>query len=96
MDDVSEITVQVVYALDSQQEIMSVQIPTDSTVKQAIERSGILYKYKQIDLSKNAVGVYGKVVALEHELKEQDRIEIYRPLTIDPMQARRARAALQS
>lgn len=95
MDETNKITVHVVYALVDQQKIFSVQMSTNSTVKQAIERSGILYKYKHIDLSKNAIGVYGKVVTLEQKLKDRDRIEIYRPLTIDPMQARRARAALQ-
>ena len=95
MDESNYITVQVVYALADQQEIFSVQMPTNSTIKQAIERSGILCKHKHIDLSKNSIGVYGKVVTLEQKLKDQDRIEIYRPLTIDPMQARRARAALQ-
>ena len=96
MVNAQEITVMVAYAMPGQQEIISVQIPANSTVKQAIEMSGILQKYKQIDLSKNMVGVYGKIVTLEQIVKELDRVEIYRPLLLDPMQARRERANLQN
>ena len=91
-----KINVSVVFALPDEQEIVSLTIPADSTVKHAIEVSGLLQKYKQIDLSKNTVGIYGKIVKLEQLLNEQDRIEIYRSLITEPMQARRKRAGVQN
>jgi len=90
------IRVTVAYALSKHQELVAVKLPENSTVEQAIIESGILQKYCEIDITKNAVGIYGKVVQNTQILHDQDRIEIYRPLTIDPMHARRKRADLQS
>ena len=46
-----------------------------------------------IDLSKNKVGIFGKKTTLDHPLNDRDRIEIYRPLILDPKEMRRKRAA---
>lgn len=90
------IRVTVAYALSNHQELVAVKLPKYSTVEQAINESGILQKYSEIDITKNAVGIYGKVVQNTHILSDQDRVEIYRLLTIDPMHARRKRAELQN
>ncbi len=90
------IRVTVAYALSNHQELVAVKLPENSTVEQAINKSGILQKYSEIDITKNAVGIYGKVVQYTQILHDQDRVEIYRLLTIDPMHARRKRADLQS
>ncbi len=95
MAKAGEIRIWVAYALPDKQDLVSLQIPANSTVKQAIEMSGFLQKYEQIDLSKDSFGVYGKAVSLDQTLNDEDRVEIYRPLIIDPMQARRKRANLQ-
>ena len=50
-------------------------------------------KFPCIDLSKNKVGIFGKKTTLDHPLKDRDRIEIYRPLILDPKEMRRKRAA---
>jgi putative ubiquitin-RnfH superfamily antitoxin RatB of RatAB toxin-antitoxin module len=88
-----EIMVEVAYALPEEQVIISIKVPTKSDVKQAIEKSGIQKKFPSIDLSKNKVGIFGKKTTLDHPLKDRDRIEIYRPLILDPKEMRRKRAA---
>ena len=88
-----EIMVEVAYALPEEQVIISIKVPTKSDVKQAIKKSGIQKKFPNIDLSKNNVGIFGKKTTLDHPLKDRDRIEIYRPLILDPKEMRRKRAA---
>lgn len=61
-------------------------------MRQAIERSGVLAEFPEIDLGRNRVGIYGKLVALDSPLEEGDRVEILRPLTVEPTVARRRRA----
>jgi hypothetical protein len=50
-------------------------------------------EFPEIDLATNRVGIFGKVKTLDAALREQDRIEIYRPLIADAKDARRRRAA---
>jgi putative ubiquitin-RnfH superfamily antitoxin RatB of RatAB toxin-antitoxin module len=88
-----EILVEVAYALPEEQVIISIKVPTNFDVKQAIEKSGIQKKFSSIDLSKNKVGIFGKKTTLDHRLIDRDRIEIYRPLILDPKEMRRKRAA---
>ena len=88
-----EILVEVAYALPEEQVIISIKVPTKFNVKQAIEKSDIQKKFPYIDLSKNKVGIFGKKTTLDHLLKDRDRIEIYRPLILDPKEMRRKRAA---
>ena len=88
-----EIIVEVAYAVPGQQVIISIKVPTKFNVKQAIEKSGIQKKFPEIDLSKNKVGIFGKQTTLDHLLSDRDRIEIYRPLILDPKEMRRKRAA---
>lgn len=85
--------VEVSYASTREQLIISVKVPIDFNVKQAIEKSGIQKKFPGIDLGKNNVGIFGKQTTLEQSLKNKDRIEIYRPLIIDPKELRRKKAA---
>ena len=88
-----EILVEIAYALPEEQVIISIKVPTIFNVQQAIEKSGIQKKFPSIDLSKNKVGIFGKKITLDHLLKDRDRIEIYRPLILDPKEMRRKRAA---
>ena len=88
-----EIMVEVAYALPEEQVIISIKVPTIFNVQQAIEKSGIQKKFPDIDLSKNKVGIFGKKTTLDHTLNDRDRIEIYRPLILDPKEMRRKRAA---
>lgn len=87
--------IEVAYAKPDEQLILVVQAPDSCTVEQAIELSGILNKYPEIDLTKNKTGIYSQICPLNKCLQENDRVEIYRSLAIDPMEARRQRAIQQ-
>ncbi len=88
-----EILVEVAYALPEEQVIISIEVPKKINIKQAIEKSGIQKIFPEIDLSKNKVGIFGKQTTLDHLLSDRDRIEIYRPLILDPKEMRRKRAS---
>ena len=88
-----EIMIEVAYAISEEQVIITIKVPTIFNVQQAIEKSGIQVKFPCIDLSKNKVGIFGKKTKLDHPLNDRDRIEIYRPLILDPKEMRRKRAA---
>jgi len=63
-----------------------------ATVRMAIKASGVLQAFPEIDLARNRVGVYARLVTLDTPLRDGDRVEIYRPLRVDPKEARRMRA----
>lgn len=88
-----QMTVEVIYALPHKQEIYTLTIMPGTTVSQAVERSGVLEKYPEIDLSRNKLGVFAKLVKPDTVLRHRDRIEIYRPLIADPKAVRKQRAA---
>jgi putative ubiquitin-RnfH superfamily antitoxin RatB of RatAB toxin-antitoxin module len=88
----SNIEIEVVYGLPQHQKLLSVRIPEDSTVEEAIMASGILNLFKEIDLNVNKVGIWNKATKLSTKLVDQDRIEIYRPLIADPKEVRKRRA----
>ncbi|PMR73780.1 RnfH family protein [Billgrantia endophytica] len=73
--------VAVVYAAPSRPLLLTCQVADGSTVKQAVEQSGLLRYCPEIDLSKQKIGVYGKFVKLDSPLKEGDRVEIYQRIT---------------
>ncbi|MCM8596126.1 RnfH family protein [Accumulibacter sp.] len=87
------LSIEVVYALPTKQPLVSLKLPQGSTVRQAIEASGLLQKYPEIDLAKNRLGVYAKLTKPDATLRDLDRVEIYRPLIADPKEVRRQRAA---
>ncbi len=84
--------VDVVYAMPAEQVVMTVQVPIGATVRDAIQASGILERFAEIDLAHAAIGVFGKRVALTDVVAAQDRVEIYRPLRADPKETRHRRA----
>ncbi|MDE0948565.1 MAG: RnfH family protein [Candidatus Thioglobus sp.] len=85
--------VEVAYALPDKQSLISIEIKNGSTLKEAIEASGILETFEQIDLTKDRVGIFAKFATLDTILRDKDRVEIYRPLVADPKKARKDRAA---
>lgn len=86
------IEVEVAYAKPEEQLILSITVDDTCTAQRAIETSGILQRFPEINLAQNKIGIFGKIVGLNTLLRERDRVEIYRPLLIDPKQARRVRA----
>ena len=87
------IEVEVVYALQHCQDVITVNVPEGATVREAVEASGLLLKYPEIELGeRNKLGIYNKPVRADTVLHEHDRVEIYRPLIADPKAVRKQRA----
>lgn len=87
-----QIQIEVAYATPEKQQIIPLRVPVGTVVEEAIERSQIKHYFPEINLAEQKVGIWSKAVKLEHELREGDRIEIYRPLIADPKAVRRRRA----
>lgn len=87
------IQVEVAYARPERQVILPVMLAPGATIEQAIEQSGVLDEFPEIDLGQNKVGIFGKLSKKTAELKAGDRVEIYRPLLADPKEVRRRREA---
>ena len=88
------LTIEIVYTNLEKQILLTLQVKKGSTVFEAIELSGILKYYPEINspFLKDRLGIYGQSVSPGTELKDLDRIEIYRPLLRDPKEARREKA----
>lgn len=74
----------VAYANKFKQLWLKLEVPDGSTVREAIDRSGLLEQFPEINLDTQKVGVFGKIVKLTAPLNDGDRIEIYRHITADP------------
>lgn len=74
----------IAYALPQRQAWFDIEVPDGATVQDAINRSGILKQFPEIDLAKNKIGIYGKASKLDAVLTDGDRVEIYRPIICDP------------
>ena len=93
------IPVEVAYATPRKQLIIALQVPPGTTAHEAIAMSNIADEFPAINLSEDPVGIFSKTLdgktrptARDYVLQSHDRVEIYRPLTLDPKQARRQRA----
>ncbi len=87
-----KIQVEVVYGTPDKQALLTINVPQEYTVEQAIEASGIQSSFEEIDLSVNKVGIWNRTAKLNDTLHDLDRIEIYRPLIADPKEVRKRRA----
>ena len=83
--------IEVVYALPDQQYLVHVELPHGSTVGQALDAASRVAPFSGLDLTSGNIGVFGRLVDRATVLHPEDRVEIYRPLRIDPRQARRQR-----
>src|SRR5688572_26560528 len=90
--DARGLRIEIVYALAGEQVLVEMEVQEGTTVWQAIERSGILQRFPEIDPVRTPIGVFGRVTAHDTGLKDGDRVEIYRPLLADPKEGRRKRA----
>lgn len=88
-----EATVEVVYARPGLQRVVRVPYAAGLTAGQAVEAAGLMQEVPELAASEPALGVFGQVVPPGHPLRPDDRVEIYRPLRIDPREARRRRVA---
>ena len=74
----------VAYSENAQQVWMTIEVPEDATMADAIAASGILARFPQIDLDVQKTGIFGRIVKLDALLRAGDRVEIYRAITCDP------------
>ncbi|MCC3750239.1 MAG: RnfH family protein [Halorhodospira halophila] len=85
--------IEVAYALPEQQTVLRLELPAGSRVGDALNASGLLERHPEINLTQQSVGVFGQIVGLDTPLHDGDRVEVYRPLQVDPKEARKRRAA---
>ena len=81
-----------VYALPEREEAVIVKLAAGARVSDALHASGLLERHPEIDLARQKIGIYGELVQAGRLLSDGDRVEIYRPLRMDPKEARRRRA----
>jgi putative ubiquitin-RnfH superfamily antitoxin RatB of RatAB toxin-antitoxin module len=86
------LAVELAYARSPQPLVLRFEVAEGATLREAIERSGVLEQCPGIDLAVNGVGVFGHARGLDEPVSAGDRIEIYRPLLQDPKELRRRRA----
>lgn len=86
------IAVEVACVAGERRRLVKLSLKRGARVADAIRLSGLPEEFADMDLARHAVGVFGRRVALDRELEEGDRVEIYRPLRRTPMEARRIRA----
>ncbi|WP_426414742.1 RnfH family protein [Aestuariirhabdus sp. LZHN29] len=93
--DGETIQVEVAYATPEKQLIIPLSVPCGTTMLEAAKRSGIVDKFPEILLESASMGVFGKSEPkpAERELVANERVEIYRPLLVDPKLVRKQRAA---
>lgn len=83
----------VVYALPDRQSVQELELPESATVAEAVARSGLLQKFPEIAERPLACAIFGRAVADYQPLRADDRVEILRPLQVDPKESRRRAAA---
>ncbi len=82
----------VVYALPDRQALHELELPESATVAEAVVRSGLLQQFPEIGARPLACAIYGRPVPESHKLRADDRVEILRPLQVDPKESRRRAA----
>ncbi|MGH8494135.1 MAG: RnfH family protein [Moraxellaceae bacterium] len=95
MANAEAINIEVVYALPDEQVLLALTLPADSTIPDAVRASGLATRFPEIQNEATRYGIFGKIEKdpATRTLHAGDRVEIYRPLLIDPKEARKARAA---
>ena len=90
-----KLSVEVAYATPERQLLIRLEVPAGCTAAEAIELSAIREKFPEMEVREGAVGIFSRKVSLAQELRDGDRVEIYRPLIADPKESRRRRAEKQ-
>jgi putative ubiquitin-RnfH superfamily antitoxin RatB of RatAB toxin-antitoxin module len=88
--------IEVVYALPERQWRVVLTLPPGATVADALAAVADREPFVRLDLASAPVGIYGEQVPRERALADRDRVEIYRPLLVDPPEARRRRSSRRS
>ena len=89
----ARLKVEVVYAAPGDQVIVTVELEPGATALDALRASGLAQRFGGAEPAGLMVGIFGHRVSPDTPVKEADRVELYRPLRIDPKEARRAKAS---
>ena len=89
----ARLEIEVILAWRGGQEIVTVDLEEGATALDAVRKSGLAGRHPGIDIGNPALGIYGRLVKPDTPLREGDRVELYRPLNVDPKEARRAKAS---
>jgi putative ubiquitin-RnfH superfamily antitoxin RatB of RatAB toxin-antitoxin module len=81
--------VEIVYAWPERQVLETLELPPGARVREALENARVRDRFPEVDVAADGVGVFGRRVSLDEVLKEGDRVELYRPLELDPKERRR-------
>jgi putative ubiquitin-RnfH superfamily antitoxin RatB of RatAB toxin-antitoxin module len=99
VSEIELMTVEVAYALPARQQLTELQVPRGTTAFEAVKLSGIIEQFPEIDVENAKMGIFGQALGTkglnspkEHVLQPMDRVEIYRPLIVDPKEVRKRRA----
>jgi len=84
--------IEVAYARPDRQRLVTVELAAGATARDAVRESGLAVEFPEIDSERAPLGVFGRACSGDTVLRAGDRVEIYRPLQIDPKEARRKRA----
>jgi uncharacterized protein len=88
----SKIRVEVIYAEPQRTVAQAFELTAPACIRDVLQLAASASDFAGIDVQNASVGIFGKLAASDQVLADRDRIEIYRPLAIDPKNARRERA----
>lgn len=91
-DDRDSLRVEVAVAWPELQVVVPMEVPPGATVQDAIARSGLRERFPGLEISDDRLGIFANRCRPDRELEDGDRVEIYRPLKVDPKTARRMAA----
>ena len=86
------IRIEVACALPDQQQLKTLNVEAGCTAQQAVALSGMAELFPALALAECKLGIFSQIIDASHVLVDGDRVEIYRPLLLDPKEARRQRA----
>jgi putative ubiquitin-RnfH superfamily antitoxin RatB of RatAB toxin-antitoxin module len=90
-----QLPVEIVLATPGRQVLLALDVVAGSSVADVIARSGIGLQFPELDLDEMAVGIWGTPISRDRPVGPGDRVELYRPLEVDPREARRQRASAE-
>lgn len=93
MRDAGPVEIEIACAWPDKQAVRLLQVPAGTNVRQALRLSGLADEFAELDIVAVTLGIFGKVVPDSYVPRAGERIEVYRPLRLDPREARRRRAA---
>ena len=83
--------IEIVYAVPEMQHRLHLEMPEGASVRDALEAVARIEPFSEMALETLTIGIFGRIVGLDERLGPEDRVEIYRPLLVDPKEARRRR-----